>query len=247
MKSTNPSGATIHFDTKYFSFKLDTGERLASVSKVLRGFFPAFNAPEIAKKCLNKPEYANMTVGDIVALWKAEGKRATSEGNNVHDMLNCYTKKKAGPKPISMSCVRLFKCGLKSLGVLLGKYQLIDSEMIVFSESLKTAGFIDLLLKGGDDIIIIDWKTNREIKTSNNFEKAFSPIQHLDNCNLVQYKLHLNVLRKILLHENYYPDANIKMGIVHLQQSGEPINIQVEPLDKEVEGIIEKFNRNGNI
>lgn len=48
-----------------------------------------------------------------------------------------------------------------------------------------------------------DWKTNKEIKTSNRFQKMLSPIGHLDDCNFNHYQLQINLYSWILEQWGY--------------------------------------------
>jgi len=240
MKVSNPSGQICEFNEKYHTCTIiETGEKLSSVSKVQRSFFPEFNAKKIAAMCQKKPEYSGMLPDDIVNLWSREGDLSRKEGDCVHNMIKCYVNEESMVEPISMRCVRLFKCALDALSIYKRNYEIAGTEMLVFSEFLGVAGFVDLLLKRNDSFLIVDWKTNKEIKKENKYEKAKRPIEKLDNCNLNQYVVQLNILKKILMYENYYGSQNFRPEIVHLQEYGKAVRIPVKAMDKQINKMLE--------
>jgi len=242
MKATNPSGKTCIFDEKYHTFRIeDTNQKLSSVSKVQNHFFPDFDAKKIASRCMKKPEYSGMLADEIVKLWGMEGEKSRDEGNCVHEMIKCYVDEKSMVEPISMKCVRLFKCAIDMLSDYKKNYGVAGTEVLVFSESLGIAGFIDLLLRRANKYLIVDWKTVREIKKDNRWEKGNKPLHKLDSCNLNQYMVQLNLLKKILLHENYYQGQSFRAEIVHLQESGGGVKIPVRIMDKEINKMLEMW------
>lgn len=239
MKAKNPSGKTCEFNkADHYSFTiLETGQKLRSVSKIQRGLFPEFDSEGIAAKCLKKPEYSGMLPNEIVALWGMEADRSRENGSNTHDMISAYIKEEPMPGPISMSSVRMFKCAVNHLKLLSKNYEIIGSEVLVFSESLDAAGFIDLVLRRKNSVLIVDWKTNREMRYENRWQKALSPIKNLDACNLNEYMIQANILRKILLHENYFPGCTIRAELAHLNESGNTTRIPVKIMNNEMNKI----------
>jgi ATP-dependent exoDNAse (exonuclease V) beta subunit len=87
---------------------------------------------------------------------------------------------------------------------------------------------------------IWDYKTNKEIKTGNNFgNKMKNPISHLEECELNTYSLQLN-LYKHLIEKN----TNIKIGKCYLVWINEAIDdykvIETKDLMTEVKIMLEK-------
>jgi len=99
------------------------------------------------------------------------------------------------------------------------------AEKIVFSPELGIAGTIDLLLfdqwSKGAEFVIVDWKQNGSLSTSNKWDTAKPPISHLESTDLVKYALQLNLYRFILRYEGYFPQAtDIRMALIHLTENG---------------------------
>lgn len=240
MKISNPSSKTCEYDEKYHTFTIiQTGQKLSSVSKVRNAFFPEFNAKKIAAMCQKKPEYSGMLPDDIVNLWSKEGACSMEEGDCVHKMIKAYVNEEPMAEPISMRCVRLFKCALDTLVLYKKNYLVVEAEFLVFSEELGIAGFVDLLLKRNNNFLMIDWKTNKEIRKSNKYEKGKKPLNNLDSCNLSQYMVQLNLLKKIMVHENYFNSQNYRPEIVHLREYEKAVRIPVQVMDKQINRMID--------
>ena len=95
-------------------------------------------------------------------------------------------------------------------------------EKIIFSEELRLAGTMDVLIKlnDSDEYIIIDWKTNKKIDTrSFNNKMGTHPItSNIEDCKYNVYAFQLSLYRYIL--EEYY-GLKIKQQIIaHLTDYG---------------------------
>lgn len=80
----------------------------------------------------------------------------------------------------------------------------IGLEQIVGSRDYDIAGAIDFLAysKKLDAIIIIDYKTNNEIKTkSYQDKKMLAPLDNIPDCNYYHYSLQLALYKCIIMHE----------------------------------------------
>ena len=88
-------------------------------------------------------------------------------------------------------------------------------EIIIYSEELKLAGTLDILirLKDSDEYIIIDWKTNKKIDTrSFNGKTGTHPItSNIEDCKYNVYGFQLSLYRYIL--EKYY-GLKVKQQII---------------------------------
>ena len=80
----------------------------------------------------------------------------------------------------------------------------IGLEQVIGSIDYDIAGTIDFLAysKKLDAIVIIDYKTNKEIKKKSfNNERMLSPLNDLMDCNYYHYSLQLAIYKYILEHE----------------------------------------------
>lgn len=93
------------------------------------------------------------------------------------------------------------------------------TEWVIYDENKNIAGSIDCVLSDDDgNLIILDWKRSKEIKTKNPYQCGFGPFKGMDDCNYNHYRLQLNVYRSIL--ERMYGKTVVGMFIIVLH----PIN-----------------------
>lgn len=106
---------------------------------------------------------------------------------------------------------------------------------------LNLAGQIDMLIKDGNDIYILDYKTNAKgINDKAHFDKQrkmtkrmFFPINNLDDTTLTHYTLQLSTYAFMLQKVN--PEFNIKMlKLLHIDGNGVETEIEVEYKKEEV-------------
>lgn len=100
------------------------------------------------------------------------------------------------------------------------KTSILGVEKIVFSDSLKIAGTIDLLAqaRNGSTYYIIDHKTNKAIDKENPYKKfCLAPISHLDDTNYIHYGLQLNLYEYLMKREGYVPkNAKFRLFLNHV-------------------------------
>ena len=180
----------------------------------------------------------NVTVADIEAEWKHKTDIALERGNNIHneleDKLNEATHKLKCSPIGANSNVQIYNtiASLRSKDIFI-KYnkirlyleKLIQNGYILYAEyrlfrpEIGLAGTVDLLAIKGNDIIIIDWKTNKHpiLFTSGYFKKKLvnnvkiatnqfvptldfmkNPIDYLFNCLGTKYTLQLSIYAYML-------------------------------------------------
>lgn len=114
---------------------------------------------------------------------------------------------------------------------------------------LRVAGQIDLLVKDGNDIWIIDYKTNERIDKKSYYNrytqssvKMKYPLNTLDDCNFNHYQLQLSTYAYLLQQIN--PNFNIKgLLLKHIDHSGNETEIPCEYLKEEVEKMLKHYKR----
>jgi len=105
------------------------------------------------------------------------------EGNKVYDAFNRLTV--------------LFDQFYK---VSFGRLIPVRSELVVGDADLGICGMVDQIFyneKTGK-LNMYDWKTNKEIKESNRWQKFSDPIGHLDVCEMNTYSLQLSLYKYII-------------------------------------------------
>jgi len=114
---------------------------------------------------------------------------------------------------------------------------------------LKVAGQIDLLVKRGNDIWIIDWKSNNKIEKTSFYNKSTKqytmmkyPLNNLMDTNFWHYSLQLSTYAYLLQQIN--PDFNIKgLKLVHIDHEGNQHEYDVEYLKEDVERMLKHFKK----
>lgn len=239
--STNPSGIKITFEEKNHKYwSIINNEEITYISGTtfIHKFIPEFDEMRVSSMVAKK---RGVSQQEILDEWHKKRDESCYFGTKVHetaeDVLNNRPFRNT-PKTLqeeivfkkAKSFATKFKTDLNILGV----------EQIIFDDKLKIAGTIDLLAKSKKDgsIIIIDWKTNSEIKTQNNFEKCLFPINHLDNCNLFHYALQLSLYQFLLVYAGYYPkDTKFRRALIHINETEGKI-IEVPDLTSEIKDMI---------
>jgi len=248
IEATNPSGQTVVFDEDVHTFTLqDSGLKLKGVTSFLSSFFGKFDSKYWSERKANERK---ITAEEILAEWAAKAKKGRDEGHNVHSyaeyiiMAQYLGVKTEEPKPLSKRCSLLFECTRDAIEWLAETYTPTEVEKIVFSKKLGIAGIIDCLAENDENVCIIDWKQNKEIKSFNPYQNGLGPISHLQDHDFNKYSLQLNSYRRIMIEENYFPGIqpeNFRMMLMHLTPDGFfPMN--VKPMDEEMDAMLAQSN-----
>ena len=109
---------------------------------------------------------------------------------------------------------------------------------------LRIAGQIDLLVKNGNEITIMDWKTNKKIDLKSGFNtqtkttaKMKYPLNNLDDCNFMHYTMQLSTYAWMIQQLN--PDFVIKdLILVHFDHNDNQTVYHLDYLKDEVERML---------
>lgn len=223
-------------DHKYFV----KDQSLTPVTTFVDGFFPEFEREKVATKYAAKH---GLTKDIVLSNWDKNAEKSRFEGT----MLHGYAEHSIDPTwgkdvpqipniltPKSQSIDR-------AITELRKKYELIAAEMIVFSIEFGLAGTIDLLMRDvtKNEILILDWKTNKKIEFFSPWRNALPPLDGFTDCNGVKYALQLNTYERILYEENYFPDiSKYKKALIHITPE-KHIYYKLEDMQEEVKEMIE--------
>ena len=173
--------------------------------------------------------------------------RGTKIHSNFEEMY--YTSEKQDLKKFGLGGVFTCKKGYYELDLEKGVYP----EFLVSLKSsdgiLRVAGQIDLLIKDGNDIIIADYKTNKEIKKHSYFDKnKFNrimmkyPLNNIEDCNFYHYSLQLSTYAYLLQQIN--PELNIKkLMLIHIDHDDKITEYTVEYLKNDVERMLKHYKK----
>ena len=183
-----------------------------SVTTFLSDFFEKFDSEKIAKKLVNRvPKYAHLTAEELIGQWN----EARDHGTKVHNEIEDYLLEDITPTEIKATNAIdwLNKNSNSDDHVAL-------SEKIIYSEELKLAGSIDLIIhnKKTDRYSLVDWKTNAKITTNsfNGKSGTHTITSDLEDCKYTLYALQLSLYRYIL--EEYYGLSIRNQLIAHLKE-----------------------------
>lgn len=173
--------------------------------------------------------------------------RGTKIHSNFEEMY--YTSEKQDLKKFGLGGVFTCKKGYYELDLEKGVYP----EFLVSLKSsdgiLRVAGQIDLLIKDGNDIIIVDYKTNKEIKKHSYFDKnKFSrimmkyPLNNIEDCNFYHYSLQLSTYAYLL--QQIKPELNIKkLMLIHIDHNDKITEYTVDYLKNDVERMLKHYKK----
>jgi len=194
----------------------------------------------------------NQAQQDILDEWDKTNREACERGTAIHaELENSYYK---SPKNISLQ-----KYGIGGKFECKKDYSELDLEYGVYPEYLiyrvspdnilRIAGQVDLIIKSGNEIVIVDYKTNAKIdqksffnQTTKQSTKMKFPLNTLDDCNFNHYQLQLSTYAWMLQKLN--PDFIIKDLIIsHYDHNGNNTLYHCTYLKKEVEKMLAYYKK----
>ena len=209
--------------------------------KIPKNFLEVYN---ISESELNKVQQ------DILDEWAETNKIACERGTKIHAQLeNSFYK--------TGSNITLKKFGIGGKFECKKNYNDLDLEYGVYPEyliyydnpklDLHIAGQIDLIVKNGNDIYIIDHKTNAKIdlkgyynSANRSTDKMLYPLTNLDECNYNHYQLQLSTYAWMLQKIN--PDFVIKdLLLNHYDHEGKNTIYHCQYLKDDVVKMLKHF------
>ncbi len=213
--STDPDG----WQT-YHASEWDAAAPVPSVTQFVGHYMPKFDAPGISAQVA---ERRGTTPEAVQAEWAEAAEMGTRVHENQEDFMHARPPRH---QPRSAREHGIMSAGWTAFQQILEHGWIpLASEKMVFSYGLQLAGTIDAMFRRGREVMLVDWKTNKEIRARNRFgEKCLEPIAHLDACELVRYTLQLNLYERILKEDGYVPmEQATRMNIIHLRPGGEVV------------------------
>lgn len=207
-------------------------QELISVTTLVNKFKPPFDRERWSKHVALRD---GKTVGEVLNEWDRSRDWSCAVGTLVHSL--CEELVFAGAERLLEVDVA-DGVGRHAVSFFADNPGLLDgsasAEVMVADPSIGLAGTIDFLGHWGDELAIIDWKTNKKIDKSG-YGKMLPPLQHMPDCNFSVYSLQLNLYRRILASYDKVVD---RMALVHLREDGYKV-YDVPVLEKEVDLLLE--------
>ena len=207
--------------------------------------------PELLEKLKIDPiEFENKT-NEILKQWDDTRDEACSHGEYIHSLMENSFYGKTHFDLSNFGCP--YVCGDYTCNK--GNYHLdldngIYPEFLmsyITPEGLHIAGQADLIVKSGNDLDILDWKSNREIKKRGFYNSSKKknvclkyPLNNLEDCNFNIYQLQLSLYAYMLQQLN--SDFNIRsLKLVHIARDGKQTVYDVKYLKEDVERMLKHY------
>lgn len=164
---------------------------------------------------------------EVKKYWELKGALAAEEGTRIHDLIERVIEEDISldeymDEPLVVAAVNFYNELQNKNGYILHPY----AELQVFSLELGLAGTIDLCLVKGDEVILVDWKTNNSL-TRAGYSKGLTPATALiSDGNLNLYELQLSLYAYIL--EKEFGLTPYRLYIFHLDTPQTCESIEVE-------------------
>jgi ATP-dependent exoDNAse (exonuclease V) beta subunit len=161
------------------------GVEYTSITRFINNFTPQFDFENKSKIYASK---YGLNVEEVRRDWKQKNKDSTDFGTKIHTLIEQAINDDVLIPGFGFEVVNKIYTELKQLT---GKFH---TEIIVNSNKHKIAGTSDLIIENDDSFSVIDFKTNKQIKYTNEFEDKYllSPIDHLPNSEYFKYSLQLS-------------------------------------------------------
>jgi hypothetical protein len=234
-QAKHPSGVVISFDDASHRYVDNNGQKYFSVTNIVHSLFPHFDAERISGFVAKKRD---CTRQEVLNEWDDKRISSTIFGSKIHFYAECllndmeWKDNNDGIKNLHSDISYLpylekeekYKRQLDLLiPQLLQYYELIATEIIIFSPDNQVAGTIDLLMrnKRTGALCIFDWKTNEYIRAKNKSKESQTglyQLSHILDSNFWHYTLQLSTYKRIIEREKYFPDSNFELAIFHIQE-----------------------------
>lgn len=180
------------------------------------------DAHEITENEFNKAQQ------DILDTWAEENKKSCERGTAIHaEFENAMYAAGANASLKKFGIGGKFICdkGRNTLDLENGVYPEYLISRTSADGKLRLAGQIDLLVKRGNEIIIVDYKTNKKLDQKSFFDsktkstvKMKYPLNTLDDCNFMHYTMQLSTYAWMI--EQLNPDYRVvDLIILHRDHS----------------------------
>ena len=194
----------------------------------------------------------NKTQQDILDEWDYENKISCARGTKIHAQLeNAMYKAGADVSLKKFGLGGKFVCdkGRTNLDLENGVYPEYLISRVSPDGVLKLAGQIDLLIKKGNNIWIIDYKTNKKIDQHSFFDSKIKktikmkyPLGNIEDCNFYHYTLQLSTYAWMI--EKLNPEFKIQdLIIVHYDHDNKETIYHLEYLKDEVEKMLKHYKK----
>jgi len=203
---------SIVFEPLTHTYKDETGF-YTPVSSVISHYKAKFDSD---KWSLIKARERGISQEEILEEWALNSKKSTDKGTTMHKAVEDFFRHRLESEYVAEYLPIFLKWRTSGM--------VFIPEQLLFSKKYRVAGTPDMVIfdPKTDTYSILDWKTNKEIKMSNRYQKMTGVCSHLDDCNYNHYFLQLNLYASLL-------DKPInKLSIIHLADKLTIIPVKID-------------------
>lgn len=204
------------FKEKYHKYYYD-GKNYESVTTFIKRFKEEFDSDKWSKVTAEK---TGQDQDKVLEEWKKLNDRANEIGHATHAWIENFFKGVYQPIPRDFEIIDRLDKFHKIYYEKLTKLVPVKFEQKVFSTKWKLAGTFDALFTYKDQLVIVDWKTNKKFDTTSPYnKKLLSPFETEDECKLTEYSIQISLYALILEEVG----LDVKMGyILYIGPEGDP-------------------------
>ena len=208
-----------------------------------------FNKKILEEYNISELEF-NKTQQSLLDEWQENNREACERGTKIHaDFESLFTNKPNNDYIKKFGVGGKLAYGNNNLNIKNGVFP----EYLIYRESddgiLLLAGQVDLIIKKGNEIWIVDFKTNKKIDLKSGFDKKTMstvkmkyPLNKLDDTNYWHYTLQLSTYAWMLQKIN--PDFIIKdLMLLHVDHDGNETLYHCDYLKHEVEKMLYDYKK----
>ncbi len=203
-------------DTHVYTYGTDV---YTSVTTFLQRFHKPFKMDYWAEI---KAAERGITKDEILNEWKETNLKSTIIGSALHEHIEYYFKGIYTPLTNNMDLIRRINKFNIIFAQKLYKLTPVVFEQKIFSKRLRIAGTIDSIFIYEGKIYIIDWKSNKSLKTDDHpkgkYEKLLKPFNKFYKNELNEYSIQLSLYALILSEIGIKVDD---MFLVHIPDEGD--------------------------
>ncbi len=207
------NGESITFDPGPHKYYTDKVKDFTSVSGFIHHFFTPFDRDGISKRVAEREQVEQEV---ILRRWDLSGEVACAFGTVVHNACENLLLDQEYPAPEGQKQEDYINTAKEYISRLKEHFDIVSPEIITWDDTLKLCGTADILVKHKvtGQYSILDWKTNKQIRTDNRYNKfGIGLAGDIPDNNYNHYKIQLNVYKYLLILQGVIP-ADTKMSIL---------------------------------
>ena len=198
-------------------------QAIHSMTQLIHENTTPFDAERIAPFSARK---LGMSTQEVLDMWAFENKLSTTKGTYIHKYMEMKWSGHEGYRYPVQDVIdefgydvladkwdKLTKIGDKFYDDYKDKLIPVGLELVIGDEYYSLCGSIDFLAydKEKKCLVILDYKSNKEIKTTNTYKQyMLGNLNHLDDINYIHYSLQLNGYQYIL-----EKNTNLRLNNTH--------------------------------